>query len=83
MLFRFSKVKLFIYNCYYINVNSGEVPYYGGAGHYAAAYGGHFDGGNFIRNIFNIPIATLGAVSNLVSGVAGSGSFAVSKSVSI
>ncbi|XP_076274580.1 uncharacterized protein LOC143205270 isoform X2 [Rhynchophorus ferrugineus] len=28
----------------YINVNSGEVPYYGGAGHYAAAYGGHFDG---------------------------------------
>ncbi|CAG9762355.1 unnamed protein product [Ceutorhynchus assimilis] len=39
--------------------------------------------GNLVRDIFNIPIATLGAVSNLVGNIAGGagGSVSVSKSI--
>ncbi|XP_060532075.1 uncharacterized protein LOC132705491 [Cylas formicarius] len=67
---------------------------YGGYGSYGG-YGGYEGGGTlagtatvrktfnpqFIQDIFNIPIATLGAVSNLVGGIAGGGSVSVSKTI--
>ncbi|XP_048525629.1 homeotic protein female sterile isoform X1 [Dendroctonus ponderosae] len=39
--------------------------------------------GDLIRDIFNIPISTLGAVSNLVGNLAAGGSLAVSKSYGV
>ncbi|XP_066245308.1 uncharacterized protein [Euwallacea similis] len=83
-----------------ININSSDTPYYGGvvagdasvntvksgtplSGTYTTTVRKQFNG-NLVRDIFNIPIATLGAVSNLVGNIAGgaAGSVSVSKSIS-